>query len=143
MILVGKKAAAMMVKQGYGHIIFTSSLAGYIFLPTWSVYCASKWGITTFANVLRQEVTKHGIKVTTVHPGPVLTEFWDKNKANVDLDKSSKAMPAIPASDVAKAIYQIAYTDKKRIFCPPSLAVAAEAFRLFPRLMQKMFAKLA
>lgn len=142
MILVAKKAAAMMVKQGYGHIIFTSSLAGYVLLPTWSVYCASKWGITAFANVLRQEVTKHGVQVTTVHPGPVQTEFWDPNKANVDLKKSSKAMPAIPVSDVAKAIYGIAYTDKKRIFCPPSLAVAAEMFRLFPNFMQKMFAKL-
>jgi short-subunit dehydrogenase len=87
MILVAKKAAAMMVKQGHGHIIFTSSLAGYIYLPTWSVYCASKWGITTFANVLRQEVTKHGVQVTTVHPGPVQTEFWDPKKAMSILKK--------------------------------------------------------
>lgn len=145
MILVAKKAAAMMVKQGQGHIIFTSSLAGYIFLPTWSVYCASKWGITAFANVLRQEVTKYGVQVTTVHPGPVQTEFWDPGKANVDLSlsKSSKTMPAIPVEDVAKAIYDIAYTDKKRIFCPPSLAISAEMFRLFPGFMQKIFAKLA
>lgn len=142
MILVAKKAAAMMVEQGHGHIIFTSSLAGYIYLPTWSVYCASKWGITTFANVLRQEVAKYGIKITTVHPGPVQTEFFDPNKADVDLKKSSKTMPAIPVEDVSKAIYEIAYTDKERIFCPPALKMSAEMFRLFPKFMQKMFAKL-
>ncbi|AKM81599.1 MAG: Clavaldehyde dehydrogenase [Candidatus Pacebacteria bacterium GW2011_GWF2_38_9] len=142
MMLVAKKATQMMIKQGYGHIIFTSSLAGYVLLPTWSVYCASKWGITAFANVLRQEVAKHGIKVTTVHPGPVKTEFFDPNKADVDLSKSAKTMPAIPASDVSAAIYKIAYTDKQRIFCPPSLVVAAEAFRFFPNFMQKMFAKM-
>lgn len=142
MILVAKKSAKMMVKQGHGHIIFTSSLAGYVILPTWSVYCASKWGITAFANVLRQEVTKHGIQVTTVHPGPVQTEFWDPNKANVSLEKSSKTMPAIPVEDVSKAIYEIAYTNKARIFCPPALKMSAEMFRLFPNFMQKMFAKL-
>jgi hypothetical protein len=143
MILVAKKAAAMMVKQGHGHIIFTSSLAGYIYLPTWSVYCASKWGITTFANVLRQEVTKHGVQVTTVHPGPVQTEFWDPKKANVDLKKTESSMPAIPVEDVSKAIYEIAYTDTERIFCPPKLKTAAEMFRLFPKYMAKIFAKLA
>ena len=142
MILVGKKAAAMMVKQGYGHIIFTSSLAGYVRLPKWSVYCASKWGITTFANILRQEIAPFGVKVTTVHPGPVKTEFFDPNKADVDLSASEKSMSAIPVEDVSKAIYEIAYTDKQRIFCPPSLVGAAEMFRFFPKFMEKMFAKL-
>lgn len=142
MILVAKKAASIMAKQGRGHIIFTSSLAGYVYLPTWSVYCASKWGITTFANVLRQEVAKHGIKITTVHPGPVQTEFFDPNKANVDLKKSEGSMPAIPVEDVSKTIYEIAYTNTERIFCPPRLKIAAEMFRLFPKFMAKMFAKL-
>lgn len=142
MTLVGKKAAAIMSKQGHGHIIFTSSLAGYVLLPTWSVYCASKWAITAFANVLRQEVAATGVKVTTVHPGPVQTEFFDPNKANVDLSASEKTMPAIPAEEVAQAIYDIAYTDTKRIFNPPKLALFAEAFRLFPELMQKMMSKL-
>jgi short-subunit dehydrogenase len=142
MILVGKKAANIMIKQGYGHIIFTSSLAGYVLLPKWSVYCASKWGITAFANILRQETSKFGVKITTVHPGPVKTEFFDSNKADVDLSGSEKSMPAIPVEDVSGAIYEIAYTDKERIFCPPSLGVSAEAFRLFPKFMKKVFAKL-
>lgn len=143
MMLVAKKAAAMMVKQGHGHIIFTSSIAGYIYLPSWSVYCASKWGITTFANVLRQEVTKYGIQISTVHPGPVQTEFWDPQKANIDLKKSKSSLPVIPVEDVSKAIYEIAYTDTERIFCPPKLKSTAELFRLFPNYMAKIFAKLA
>jgi short-subunit dehydrogenase len=142
MTLVGKKAAAIMTKQGHGHIIFTSSLAGYVLLPTWSVYCASKWAITAFANVLRQEVASAGVKITTVHPGPVQTEFFDPNKANVDLSASEKTMPAIPSEEVAKAVYEVAYTDTKRIFNPPKLAMFAEAFRLFPNMMQKMMSKL-
>lgn len=142
MTLVGKKAASIMVKQGHGHIIFTSSLAGYVLLPKWSVYCASKWGITAFANVLRQEVAKFNIKVSTVHPGPVQTEFFDSNKANVDLSGSEKTMPAIPVADVSKAIYELAYSDVERIFCPPSLSMFAGLFRLFPKFMQKMFSKM-
>lgn len=142
MILIAKKAAALMIKQGHGHIIFTSSLAGYTLFPFWSVYCASKWGITAFANVLRQEVAPHGVLVTTVHPGPVQTEFFDPNKADVDLSTTEKTMPAIPASEVAEAVYKIAYTNTKRIFNPPKLAMFAEAFRLFPQTMQKMMSKL-
>lgn len=139
MILVAKKAVNMMIKQNHGHIIFTSSLAGYVLLPKWSVYCASKWGITAFANILRQEVAKFGIKVSTVHPGPVKTEFFDSNKADVDLSGSEKTMPAIPVEDVSKAIYDLAYSDVERIFCPPKLGLFANLFRLFPKFMQKLF----
>lgn len=142
MILVAQKAAARMKEQGSGHIIFVSSVAGYTLFPNWSVYCASKWGITAYANVLRQEIAPFGVKISTVHPGPVKTEFFDKDKANVDMSKSEKTMPAILASEVANDVYNLAYTDKARIFNPPKLVLFAEAFRLFPKMMQKMLSGL-
>jgi short-subunit dehydrogenase len=142
MILVAQKAAARMKEQSNGHIIFVSSVAGYTLFPNWSVYCASKWGITAYANVLRQEIAPFGVKISTVHPGPVKTEFFDKDKADVDMSKSEKTMPAILASEVANDVYNLAYTNKTRIFNPPKLVLFAEAFRLFPKMMQKMLSGL-
>jgi hypothetical protein len=135
MILVGKKAAAMMIKQSSGHIVFTSSLAAYILVPQWSVYCASKWGITVFANILRQEVAPYGIKITTVHPGPVKTEFFDKNKANIDLDHSQSMQSAVTAEEVAQAIYQAIKDGKNRIFVPSSLEATARTPDYFPEVI--------
>jgi 3-oxoacyl-[acyl-carrier protein] reductase len=142
MILVAQKAAARMKEQGNGHIIFVSSIAGYTLFPNWAVYCASKWGITAYADILRQEIAPFGVKISTVHPGPVKTEFFDKEKADVDLSKSEKTMPAISMEEVAADVYQLAYTNKRRIFNPPKLVMFAEAFRLFPRAMQKSMSKL-
>ncbi len=132
MILVGKKAAGLMIKQGYGQIIFTSSLAAYLLAPQWSVYCASKWGITVFANILRQEVAPYGIKITTVHPGPVKTEFFDKNKADIDLNSSESMQAAVTAEEVAQAIYEAIKSGKDRIFVPSSLEATVKTTDYFP-----------
>jgi short-subunit dehydrogenase len=42
----------------------TSSVAGLVPIPQWSVYCATKWGITGFADSIRPELKKYNIKVS-------------------------------------------------------------------------------
>ena len=92
MILVTKFASEVMTRQQNGHIIMTSSLAGLITLPQWSVYVASKWAITGFADSIRPEMAEYDVKVSTLHPGAVTTEFFDKNKANVDIKDVGEAI---------------------------------------------------
>lgn len=59
------------------HIFNMISIAGKQGFPTWSAYCASKWGLLGFTNALREEVRSNGIRVTAVIPGPTDTSIWD------------------------------------------------------------------
>ncbi|XP_065167439.1 farnesol dehydrogenase-like [Atheta coriaria] len=64
-----------------GHIIHINSIAGqsHLFMPTISVYGASKHAVTNLTEILRQEMVaqKTNIKVTSISPGAVKTEIMD------------------------------------------------------------------
>ena len=57
-----------MKKRGTGQILIIGSGAGLIGIYGYSAYCASKAGLTGFAEALRQEGRPHGVKVSICHP---------------------------------------------------------------------------
>jgi len=67
----------MIQKKIKGHIITVSSIAGLYGAPSYAAYCSSKHGVTGFQRSMKWEVRKHGIKVSTIHPGRIDTEFFD------------------------------------------------------------------
>ena len=140
MIMVAKYAAEVMVRQNFGHIIFCSSLAGLITLPQWSVYVASKWAITGFADSIRPELKKFNVKITTLHPGAVTTEFFEPDKANIEISKMGKALTI---DEVAEYVYNATFTDKKRIVIPGTSQMFSSVYRFFPGLAEKMVANMA
>ncbi|WP_084105623.1 oxidoreductase [Demequina sp. NBRC 110056] len=58
-----------------GHIITVSSIAGVRGSAGLGYYCASKWAASGFMEALCKEVGHLGIQVTTVEPGPVLSQW--------------------------------------------------------------------
>lgn len=64
-----------MRKQGAGHILITSSLAGIITFPTAGIYNATKWAVEGFGETLAAEVADFGIKVTLLEPGGYDTDW--------------------------------------------------------------------
>lgn len=137
-ILVSKFAAEVFVRQKYGHLLLTSSLAGLITLPQWSVYCATKWGLTGFADSIRPELKKHNVLVTTIHPGAVQTEFFDKDKANIEVDKSQ----AITAEEVADAIYDALFTEKRKVLIPTLTRNMSLMYKYAPKAVELMIEKM-
>lgn len=69
------KAAITALKKSQGYIITISSLAGTNFFETGAAYNASKFGLTGFSQAIMLDLRKYGIKVTTIMPGSVATEF--------------------------------------------------------------------
>ncbi len=65
----------MMRKQGYGRIIYNSSLLGYVSLPFRGAYNASKHAIEGMADTLRLELRHSGIEVVLIEPGPITSRF--------------------------------------------------------------------
>lgn len=74
-VAVIQAALPYLRKQGYGHIVGTSSNLGHITLPVIGYYCSSKWAFESIHESLALEVKQFGIKVTIVEPGAYATEF--------------------------------------------------------------------
>jgi NAD(P)-dependent dehydrogenase (short-subunit alcohol dehydrogenase family) len=66
---------AELRKRGGGYIINISSLAGKNAFVGAAAYCASKAGLNQFTEALMQEVRHDNIRVTSIAPGSVATEF--------------------------------------------------------------------
>ena len=62
-----------MIARRTGDIIVTSSLAAHFPTPWEPVYASSKWAINCFVQTVRRQVFKHGIRVGSISPGPVVT----------------------------------------------------------------------
>jgi NAD(P)-dependent dehydrogenase (short-subunit alcohol dehydrogenase family) len=64
-----------MIRQGYGKIINTASLASFIGLPNMVAYCASRGGVAQMTKALAEEWAKYGVRVNAIAPGYFLTEL--------------------------------------------------------------------
>ncbi|MCD1643738.1 SDR family oxidoreductase [Aurantimonas coralicida] len=72
-----------MIERGTGDIIVTSSLAAHFPTPWEPVYASSKWAINCFVQTVRRQVFKHGIRIGSISPGPVVTSLladWPEDK---------------------------------------------------------------
>lgn len=69
------KASIEALKQSKGYIITIASLAGTNFFENGAAYNASKFGLVGFTQAIMLDLRKHGIKVTTIMPGSVSTNF--------------------------------------------------------------------
>ena len=99
-----RDVVAHMMSQGVkGDVIVTSSLAAHFPTPWEPVYAASKWAIDCFVQTTRRQVFKHGIRVGSVSPGPVVTALladWPADK----LAEARASGSLIEASEVAEVI---------------------------------------
>jgi NAD(P)-dependent dehydrogenase (short-subunit alcohol dehydrogenase family) len=98
-ILLAKHVVSHMVSQGIkGSVVNISSIAGQTAFPYWSVYCASKFGLSALSQSLGEEQRSNHIRVCTIHPGAVDTPLWD------GVDMAANRAPMLQADIVASAI---------------------------------------
>jgi 3-oxoacyl-[acyl-carrier protein] reductase len=99
--LFSRYAVPHMMEQKRGTILFISSVAGLQGVAGEAVYSASKFAQVGFAQSLDAELRKHGIKVGTICPGGVKTEFAVGHGRTEDDVRNSHMMEA---QEVAEAI---------------------------------------
>lgn len=75
LLYITRIVSPWMVERETGHIISISSIAGKESYPNGSVYCGTKHAVAAISRAMRIELMPHGIKVTTIAPGAVDTEF--------------------------------------------------------------------
>ena len=82
---ITQAAGALMIKQHYGRIINLSSQAGFVALPTESVYCMTKAGIAHLTKCIAVEWAKYNITVNAVAPTFIYTPGTEEYLANEDV----------------------------------------------------------
>ena len=109
-LLYISRALLPFIKKSKGHIINLGSVAGKEVYENGNVYCASKYAVDAISQAMRIDLLKHNIKVTSINPGAVETEFsivrfkGDEKKA----EAAYKNYIPLTAKDVAETIFYCA-----------------------------------
>ncbi|MDR3373067.1 MAG: SDR family oxidoreductase [Ancalomicrobiaceae bacterium] len=122
--LFARHAAPVMIEQKEGLLLFISSMAGVYGFPGEAVYCATKFAQVGFAQGLDKELRPHGIKVGTINPGGVKTEFA-LGKGRTEDSVAQSAM--LEAEDVAEAVLFAATRPKHARIIQVQMRTMAEA----------------
>ncbi len=107
---VTRTLAPAMVARKRGQIINIGSIAGREVYPGGAVYCASKHAVHAITQGLRMDLNGTGVRVSTVDPGLVHTEFsqvrfhGDHQRA----EKTYQHMTPLSAADVAATVVWVA-----------------------------------
>ena len=109
LLYITRAVSPLMAARNTGHIINISSIAGHEVYPNGNVYCATKHAVEALSKAMRMDLVKHNIKVTSIAPGMVETEFsevrfhGDKEKAK----NVYKGFEPLLAEDIADAILYV------------------------------------
>jgi NAD(P)-dependent dehydrogenase (short-subunit alcohol dehydrogenase family) len=81
LFFASQAAARVMIRQGRGRIVNLSSQAGFVALPTESIYCMTKAAVSHLTKCLAVEWGHHGITVNAVAPTFIRTPGTERDLA--------------------------------------------------------------
>ena len=95
-----------MVERGSGDVLMLSSSAAWVSAPPLTAYAATKRALDGFVEGLRREVTAKGVRVHSVNPGAVATEFHARALGlhPAEDDPEVRLSPGVSADVVARAV---------------------------------------
>jgi len=98
-----KLVVPQMKKKKRGLIINISSMSGKRVLSKGEFYSATKFAVMGYSEGLRKELRDYGIKVSTICPGMVKTNFFDEAELKKRLVKGKPA-PILEVTDISRII---------------------------------------
>ncbi len=106
LLYVSKAIIPQMTARQSGHIINIGSSAGKEVYPKGNVYCASKHAVLAITEGMRIDLNPYGIKVSSINPGLVQTEFSQvRFKGDANANSIYKGFKPLQAKDIAEIIY--------------------------------------
>ena len=86
LLYLTRKVLPGMVRRRRGHVLNLGSTAGHWAYPGGAVYCATKAAVKRLTEAMRMDLLGTGIRVTSIDPGMVETEFSEV-RFHVDLQQ--------------------------------------------------------
>jgi short-subunit dehydrogenase len=91
-----------MIARRHGGILNVSSSAGFLPIPGFAVYAATKAYVTSFSEALGAELRGTGVSVCALCPGPVRTEFQDVAKRRGAQPDTGPGFVFVPVEQVVR-----------------------------------------
>jgi NAD(P)-dependent dehydrogenase (short-subunit alcohol dehydrogenase family) len=139
-VIYGTTAAySIMVRQGFGHIVNTSSIAGLTAEPLAAPYAASKSAIVGLSLTLRVEAAELGVKVSTVCPGIVQTRIFDAPVLKAKKEDLPKPLfKMMDATKAARCILKGVEHNKALIVFPLHAKLIWWPYRISPSILEPL-----
>ena len=143
-VIYGVSAAVpIMLEQGSGHIVNTSSIAGIVPPPFQALYSLTKYGVTGMTECLKYEYAEKGLRFSTICPANIATPIFNKGidgEAKGELRIPDDAYPADKAASLIldrvsenKGIIVVPeepYTDMWKVYVLGEKAVEEELHKM-------------
>jgi len=130
----------LMKGSGHGRIINVIGPAAHFDLPWMAAYTASRAGLLSFTRALDEEVASEGVRVKSVCPAWVDTEYISRNQTDGDwLPKVAQYFPTASPAEAAGYILSAMTSEKREIKPSWLLRFCAFSYRWFPRLSVSAF----
>jgi len=143
----------ILLEQGSGVIVNTSSVFGLLGMPFQSAYCASKFAVRGFTDSLRQELRGTGVRAATVHPGGVKTNIarnarYHDNPLGLEMTAEEAAnhfesIAGTTPERAAEIIHERVKAGRSRILVGPDSYLFETLARVAPSRYYDLFALLA
>lgn len=137
-VIHGVSAAyPIMIRQGFGHMVNTASLAGLVPTPGGTAYATTKHALVGLSLSLRGEAAAHGVRVSVVCPGFIDTPIKDATHwLNADKDAVMKSLPfrLYPADACARDILHGVARNRAIIVVTTHAKLAWLIYRIAPQL---------
>jgi hypothetical protein len=105
LLYITRIVAPIMAEKKSGHIINIGSIAGKETYPNGNVYCATKHAVEALTKGLRIDLNPSGIKVGSICPGAVETEFSVVRLKDADANKKVySGFTPLNANDIAETV---------------------------------------
>ncbi|MCK4559703.1 MAG: SDR family NAD(P)-dependent oxidoreductase, partial [Calditrichia bacterium] len=110
LLYISRKIISGMVDRKRGDIINIGSLAGHEVYPGGAVYCATKYAVDALTRGLRMDLVGTPLRVCTVDPGLVETEFSTVRFHGDDerADNVYQGIEPLTADDIAETVFYCA-----------------------------------
>ncbi len=136
LIQITRQVLPGMLQRRSGIILNMSSVAGWIAPPIYSIYAATKFGVTGFTDALRRETAPFGVKVCGIYPGGANTEFGQHTGSSSSKRIFKKAGFLNMSSEyVARRTVWLARHPRAKLFLPWWFALVVLFARTFPSLV--------
>ena len=127
-------AVPYMRRQGRGHIVNVSSVAGKVAVPYLGAYSATKFALTAVSGALRSELAGTGIHVSTVYPGLTQTSFQENILREVAVPDPPRSLRSVAPAAVARRIVQAVRWNLRDTYVTAGDFAAVAAYPLAPAL---------
>jgi NAD(P)-dependent dehydrogenase (short-subunit alcohol dehydrogenase family) len=131
----------IMKRQGTGHIVNMSSVAGLRGLPNSSMYCASKAALIAFSDALRLEVKSDGIFVTTICPSRTNDTPFVAHAKKYGPIELYKVPDTLTTPMVVRALLQAIVRRKRTVIIPFHARLMHTLNKFAPRVVDHLLYK--